>query len=125
MIGAIAAAYLIGKGVSGGWNEILASASAEGKLRVFDLSLGFDRPHTLFAGLIGGAFLSMASHGADQLIVQRLLTATSLKEARRALIGSGLGVIFQFGVFLMIGVGLWAFYQNVPFATPDEIFPRF
>ena len=125
MIGAIGAVYLIGQGVPGGWGEILASAGSEGKLRVFDLYLGFDRPHTLLAGLIGGAFLSMASHGADQLIVQRLLTATSLQQARRALIGSGIGVIFQFAVFLMIGVGLWAFYDGAPFATPDEIFPRF
>lgn len=127
LLGGLSALYLIGAGVEGGWGAIVErAASAEpSKLRVFDLSLGFDRPHTLLAGLLGGAFLSMASHGADQLIVQRLLAASSLREARAALIGSGIGVIIQFGLFLLIGVGLHAFYSGAAFATPDHIFPRF
>src|SRR5690606_13382931 len=107
MFGGIAAIYLIGDGVTGGWSSIWASAGEAGKLTVFDPYLGFDRPHTLLAGLIGGAFLSMASHGADQLIVQRLLASASLREARMALIGSGIAVIAQFALFLVIGIGLW------------------
>jgi Na+/proline symporter len=67
----------------------------------------------------------MASHGADQLIVQRLLAAGSLRDSRRALIGSGFAVFAQFALFLMIGIGLWAFYQGRAFPTPDEIFPTF
>jgi Na+/proline symporter len=79
----------------------------------------------MFAGLIGGAFLSMASHGADQLIVQRLLSSRSLKDARVALIGSGVAVIAQFALFLMLGIGLWAFYEGRQFPVPDAIFPTF
>lgn len=124
-LGGVAALYLIGQGVPGGWSEIWSSAGAEGKLRVFDFYAGFDRPHTVMAGLIGGAFLSMASHGADQLIVQRLMASSSIREARMALIGSGIAVIMQFALFLVIGVGLWAFYSGATFASPDEIFPRF
>jgi solute:Na+ symporter, SSS family len=79
----------------------------------------------LWAGLIGGAFLSMASHGADQIIVQRLLASSNFRDARRALIGSGIVVILQFALFLIIGMGLWAFYRGQQFPTPDAIFPRF
>ena len=108
--GGLAAVYILGSRVPGGWGTILGDAGAAGKLKVFDFYTGFDRPLTLFAGLLGGAFLSMASHGADQLIVQRLLAASSLKDARKALIGSGFAVIAQFTLFLLIGLGLWAFY---------------
>ncbi len=125
MVGGIAAMYLIGRGVDGGWSEILGGEATRGKLRVFDFYGGFDRPHTLWAGLIGGAFLSMASHGADQLIVQRLLAAQHLRDARRALIWSGFAVFGQFAMFLLIGVGLFAFYEGQAFPVPDEIFPRF
>ncbi len=123
--GGIAAVYVIGRLVAGGWSAIFAGASAGGKLRVLDLYTGFDRPLTLFAGLLGGAFLSMASHGADQLIVQRLLASSSLRDARKALIGSGFAVILQFTLFLMIGLGLWIFYEQRAFAVPDSIFPTF
>ena len=92
---------------------------------LIDVYFGFDKPYTLFAGLIGGAFLSMASHGADQLIVQRLLAASSLKDSRKALIGSGVAVLLQFTLFLMIGIGLYSFYQARQFAVPDSIFPTF
>src|SRR5437899_1498469 len=118
LLGGLSAVYLLGKGVSGGWNAILGQAHDAGKLRLIDVYFGFDKPYTLFAGLIGGAFLSMASHGADQLIVQRLLAASSLKESRKALIGSGIAVFFQFSLFLMIGIGLYAFYHARPFAVP-------
>jgi solute:Na+ symporter, SSS family len=86
---------------------------------------GFDRPHTIFAGLIGGAFLAMASHGTDQLIVQRLMSSRSLKDAQRAIIGSGFVVFCQFFLFLMIGLGLWAFYRGRLFPATDQIFPTF
>lgn len=125
LLGGFSAVYLLGKGVSGGWGAILSQAHGAGKLRVIDVYFGFDRPYTLFAGLIGGAFLSMASHGADQVIVQRLLAASSLKESRKALIGSGIAVFFQFALFLMIGIGLYAFYQARQFPVPDAIFPTF
>lgn len=123
--GGLGALYLIGAGVEGGWPAILERAGAAGKLQVFDPYIGLDRPHTILAGLLGGAFLSMASHGADQIIVQRLLTSGSLRDARRALIGSGIAVIAQFALFLLIGIGLWVFYEARVFPAPDKIFPTF
>lgn len=125
LIGGLAAVVVIGQGVEGGWGAILTAADAQGKLQVIDTYSGIDRPHTLWAGLIGGAFLSMASHGADQLIVQRLLASGNLAEARRSLIGSGFVVLGQFAMFLLIGVGLFSFYKGVAFPRPDAIFPRF
>jgi len=125
LVGGVAALYLIGRGVDGGWGAVFERAGAAGKLRLLDPYLGFDRAHTVLAGLIGGAFLSMASHGADQMIVQRLLASTSLNHARRALIGSGVIVIVQFALFLIIGLGLWAFYAAREFPSPDAIFPQF
>jgi SSS family solute:Na+ symporter len=125
LIGGLAAAILAGHLVTGGWSAIVSTASAAGKLRMINWSTTLTDPNTMFAGIIGGAFLSMASHGADQLIVQRLLSSRSLKDARMAVIGSGVAVIIQFALFLMLGIGLWAFYQNKPFPTPDAIFPTF
>ena len=125
LVGGISAIVLLSRGVDGGWGSILGLAGSEGKLRLIDTYAGFDRPHTLWAGLLGGAFLSMASHGADQMIVQRLLASASLRDARRALIGRGLAVIAQFALFLFIGLGLYAFYEARTFPHPDEIFPTF
>ncbi len=92
----------------------------------------FNKPYTLISSLIGGTFLSMASHGTDQLIVQRLLTVGNLKGSQKAIIVSGLVVMFQFALFLVIGLLLFVFYQGqpvggsgVPFTRADEIFPYF
>jgi SSS family transporter len=125
IFGGLSAIVLIGREVSGGWAAIMESAGASGKLQLIDLYTGFDRPHTVFAGLLGGAFLAMASHGADQLIVQRLLSSRSLRDAQRAIIGSGLVVFVQFTLFLFIGIGLFVLFQGRTFATPDSIFPTF
>jgi SSS family transporter len=126
IVGGIAALVLLGQLVAGGWSEIIGRAGPAGKLQFIDFYTGFDRPHTVFAGLIGGAFLSMASHGADQLIVQRLLSARTLRDAQAAVIGSGVVVTVQFTLFLMIGVGLWALYgPNHGFAKADDAFPTF
>jgi Na+/proline symporter len=75
------------------------------------------------AGLIGGAFLSMASHGADQLIVQRLLSSKTLKDGQMAIIGSGVVIIAQFALFLMIGIGLWVLNKGAAFPSADAICP--
>ena len=125
IIGGISAIVLIGQSVPGGWTAIIDQASVAGKLGVIDWYTGFDRPHTMFAGILGGAFLAMASHGADQMIVQRLLSSRSLRDAQRALIGSGFMVFAQFTMFLMVGVGLWVLYGGKPFAAADQIFPSF
>ncbi|MGH7654745.1 MAG: sodium:solute symporter [Gemmatimonadaceae bacterium] len=125
LTGGVCAVVLLGHAVNGGWDAILSSAGAAGKLKSVSFYTGFDQPYTVFAGLIGGGFLAMASHGTDQLIVQRLLSARSLKDAQRAIIGSGLVVFVQFALFLTVGLGLWALYAGRSFATPDAIFPTF
>jgi solute:Na+ symporter, SSS family len=125
IFGGLAAIVLIGRAVDGGWSAIVSQASSAGKLRGIDFYTGFDRPHTVFAGLIGGAFLAMASHGTDQLIVQRLLSARTLRDAQKAIVGSGFVVFLQFTLFLVIGLGLWAFYQGRVFPQTDQIFPTF
>lgn len=122
--------------VPGGLDGILDFARASGRPpRLFDFALDFARPYTIWAGVLGGAFLTMATHGADQLIVQRLLACRSLKDARRALVGSGFVVLVQMTLFVTIGIGLFAFFRGRPvaaglspatgFASPDEIFPTF
>lgn len=123
--GGAIALYLLGRLTPGGWSQIWGAASAAGKTTGIDWYTGLDRPHTVFAGLIGGAFLAMASHGTDQLIVQRLMSSRTLRDAQRAIIGSGLVVFLQFFLFLAIGLGLWQFYQGRTFAATDQIFPTF
>lgn len=125
IFGGMVAIALIGHAISGGWGAIIDVASVGGKMKLVDTYMGFDRPHTLFAGLLGGAFLAMASHGADQLIVQRLMSSKTLRDAQVAVIGSGVVVIAQFALFLMIGVGLWVLYGAHPVTTPDAVFPTF
>lgn len=125
LLGALAAAVALQSLVPGGWAAIVERAGAAGKLQVVDLSFDPGTAYTLWAGIVGGAFLSMGSHGADQLIVQRLLTCRDLASSRRALVGSGVLVIVQFAVFLFVGLGLWAFYGGRSFDASDEIFARF
>ncbi len=129
VLGALVAfALLVGR-LPGGWGELVSVASASGKLRWLDLSPALDNPYTLWAGLVGGMFLTFGSHGVDQLMVQRYLCARSQREAGRALWTSGLVVLVQFAFFLLIGVGLFAFYRAfppaVPFDRPDRVFVRF
>src|SRR5271169_6989949 len=115
--------------VPGGWAAIHAAAAGAGKLQVFDFSWNFWIPYTFWAGVIGGAFLTTASHGTDQLIVQRLLAARGEAQSKLALLSSGVAVFFQFSLFLMIGAMLWVFYRisppAVPFDKTDRIFPTF
>ncbi|MEQ8330988.1 MAG: sodium:solute symporter [Longimicrobiales bacterium] len=123
--GAVAAMVALQAAVPGGWGQILTDASAAGKTTWLDLSFDLNTPYTLWAGVLGGGFLSMASHGTDQLIVQRLLTTKDLRSSQLALVGSGAGVIVQFVLFLLVGLGLWAFYQGQAFERSDEIFALF
>lgn len=113
--------------VPGGWAAIHSVADSEGKLRVFDFTLDFWKPYTFWAGLLGGAFLTTASHGTDQLIVQRLLAARSQRQSVAALLSSGVAILFQFALFLMVGVMLFAFYRtpSANFGKPDYIYPTF
>lgn len=125
LLGGVSAVVILGNAVPGGWSAILSQAGAAGKLQAIDFSFDISRPHTVWAGIIGGGFLSMASHGADQLIVQRLLSSKNLREAQRAIIGSGIVVFGQMALFLVVGLGLWVHFGGQTFATTDSIFPRF
>jgi len=113
--------------VPGGWPGIHALASQSHKLQVFDFAASFWKPYTFWAGVIGGAFLTTASHGTDQLIVQRLLAARSQKQSATALLTSGVAVLFQFALFLVVGVMLYGFYRmpSAVFGKADRIFPTF
>jgi SSS family transporter len=125
IVGGIAVLWVVLGLIPGGWGGLMQAAGDAGKLKVVHLDGGFSQANWLFTGLVGGAFLTMASHGADHLIVQRLLASPSLKDARRAIIGSAVIVIGQFALFLLIGAGLWVFYEGRTWDTPDAIFPRF
>jgi len=113
--------------VPGGWEHIHQVATAADKFRVFDFTPTFWKPYTFWAGLIGGAFLTTASHGTDQLIVQRLLAARNLRQAKAALLSSGAAILFQFGLFLVLGVMLFAYYMlpSSHFGRADRIYPTF
>src|SRR5437588_195885 len=113
--------------VPGGWAAIHSAAASAGKLQVFDFSGNFWIPYTFWAGVIGGAFLTTASHGTDQLIVQRLLAARSQKQSVTALLSSGAAILFQFGLFLILGVMLYGFYRvpSATFGKADFIYPTF
>jgi len=113
--------------VPGGWAAIHTAAASAGKLQVFDFRASVRIPYTFWSGVIGGAFFTVASHGTDQLIVQRLLAARGRRQSATALISSGVAVLFQFALFLTVGVMLWAYYR-VPaavFGKPDRIYPTF
>jgi len=115
--------------VPGGWSTVNAVAQEAGKFRVFDFSWDFYKTYTFWSGVIGGAFLTTASHGTDQLIVQRLLAAKTMRQSQLALLASGVAVFFQFGLFLMVGAMLFVFYKMFPplvaFSKTDRIFPTF
>ena len=126
--GSLLAAYMLVHLVPGGWTAIVDDARAAGKLQVISWSWDLTVPFTFWAGLIGGCFLTMASHGTDQLLVQRLLTCRNQRESQLALILSGFVVLGQFALFLTIGMMLHAYYAVhplPPMATNDEIFPAF
>jgi solute:Na+ symporter, SSS family len=113
--------------VPGGRAAIHSAAESAGKLRVLDFAPDFWKPYTFWAGLVGGAFLTTASHGTDQLIVQRLLAARSQRQAVTALLSSGVAILFQFALFLVLGVLLFAFYHvpSANFGKADRIYPTF
>jgi SSS family transporter len=137
---AIASIYLIYQMLPNGFQDIISMGWEKGKFNIVDLEFKsikqfFTGPYNLVGGLIGGAFLSMASHGTDQLLVQRLLTCKNTRESQKAVIGSGILVLFQFAIFLFIGALLFVLYKGQDFNTmsigdyllikSDEIFPKF
>jgi len=130
MGGSIAAFLLVLHRIPAGWHGVTQmAAAAGGKFQVFDFSASLTRSYTFWSGLLGGTFLTLASHGTDQTMVQRLLAARNEKDAKKALLASGAIVFVQFALFLVIGVMLFVFWKLNPgtFAVsdPDKIFPEF
>ena len=129
--GASLALYIMLSHLPGGWHTVVAMASSKMKFQFVDwgfsggLAHFFTVKYSFIASVLGGAFLSMASHGTDQLIVQRLLSTDSLKGSQKAVIASGFFVALQFLFFLIIGLSLYAFYNAFPFKDGDQIFPKF
>ena len=115
--------------VPGGWITIHSIAGHADKFRIIDTSWNLTTTYTLWSGIIGGAFLTTASHGTDQLIVQRLLSARSQRQSQAALLSSGVAILFQFTLFLLIGAMLFVYYKFSPpaeaFTRTDTIFPTF
>jgi SSS family transporter len=129
--GSLAGFLLLVHQIPEGWQTVVHVAAATNKFRVFDFSFSLTNPlktYTFWSGLIGGGFLTMASHGTDQTIVQRLLAARSERESKIALLASGAVIFFQFSLFLALGVALYA-WGGAPAIVPgqsyDSVFPDF
>jgi len=131
--GALVSLFLLLREIPGGWGHVAAVAEPLGKLQVFDFRLGrpaefFARTYSFWAGIIGGCFLTTASHGTEQLLVQRLLAARDERQSRVALLSSWVVIFVQFTLFLIIGVCLFTLYKDrgwTPPAVTDSIYPRF
>jgi SSS family transporter len=125
--GTIVSVIMLGHAFPGGWQAIHTMAAGTGKLTIFHFAFSLTATYTFWAGAAGGCFLTMASHGTDQLMVQRLLAARNLRESRIALLSSGVVILVQFVLFLAIGTGLYFLYaqQGRVSSTPDRIFPSF
>jgi SSS family transporter len=133
VFGAVVSFYVILQHIPGGWGHVVAVAGPAGKFALFDFRFAptaqfFARKYTFWSGLIGGCFLTTASHGTEQLMVQRLLAARSQAQSRLALFASWVVILVQFSLFLGIGVILYVFYQDAnlrPPQPPDWLYPGF
>ena len=137
IVGAIVATVILIRSIPGGFAGVVTVGHEYQKFRVFDFALDFKRPYVFWAGVIGGSFLNMSTHGTDQYMVQRYLCTTSARKASIALLVSGVVIFLQFIGFLFIGVLLFAYYQPyrlpnyligpaaAPFRTSDQVFPDF
>ncbi len=133
VVGAAVSFWVILHQIPGGWEHVAAVANAAHKFQMFDFRFAwtpefFSRSYSFWAGLIGGCFLTTASHGTEQLLVQRLLAAKTESQSRAALFSSWIVIFFQFALFLFIGVLLFVHYSDARLPLPqsaDSIYPRF
>ncbi len=133
VLGAIASFVIILGKIPGGWDHVALVAGAAHKFSVFDFRFApnmefFSRTYSFWAGVAGGCFLTTASHGTDQLMVQRLLSARDERQSRTALMASWLVIFVQFTLFLLIGVLLFVYYGDQGLTAPaqkDRIYPEF
>jgi solute:Na+ symporter, SSS family len=127
--GALVVLYALLSQIHGGWDAVLETGRAAGKFQVWDFSWDPRHVYTLWAGLLGGVALTLSTHGTDQYLVQRFLSAKTMQAARNGLVVSGLVVFVQFVLFLLIGVMLYTFYLQTPLPVPlqrnDQILPIF
>ena len=133
VVGAIVSFFVILGQIPGGWSHVVGVAAAAHKLNVFDFRFAptmefFARKYSFWAGLAGSCFLTTASHGTDQLMVQRLLSARDERQSRAALLASWVVIAVQFTLFLLIGLLLYVYYGDHHLAPPaqlDRIYPLF
>ncbi len=130
LAGSLVAFFLLLHKIPGGWPTVVRVAAVTGdKLRIFDFTYSLTRTYTFWAGILGGTFLTMASHGTDQTMVQRLLAARGESDAKKALLASGVVIFGQFALFLVLGVMLFVYAQQtwlpVPGGDSDRLFPEF
>ena len=133
VVGAAVSLVVIGGQIPGGWNHAIHAASEAGKFQVFDFRFAwtvqyFSRSYSFWGGVIGGCFLTTASHGTEQLMVQRLLAARNQRDSRLALFSSWLVILLQFSLFLLIGALLFIYYRETGLHPPqpaDRIYPQF
>jgi len=133
IIGAVLSFVIILGKIPGGWEHVAAVAGAAGKFHIFDFRFAptlefFSIKYTFWAGIAGGCFLTTASHGTDQLMVQRLLSARDERQSRTALMASWFVIFVQFTLFLLIGILLFVYYRDRSLAPPaqlDRISPEF
>ncbi len=131
--GGLVSFWAILQHVPGGWTEVVRLAGPAAKFQIFDFRLEvtrefFTRTYSFWAGLLCGTFLATGTHGTDQLIVQRLLSARSERDSKLALLASGVVIVVQFTLFLLIGILLFAFYRQTGLPPPrplDRIYPSF
>lgn len=134
--GALLAVWIILSSLPQGLTSAIGVAQSSGKLKLLDFGFGSSlkefiaQPYTFFIALFGGGVFSVASHGTDQLIVQRLLTTRDLRSSQKALVISGFVIFLQFALFMFIGLLLYVFYSGqtpaqLGLATTDEIFAKF
>ncbi|MBI3682438.1 MAG: sodium/solute symporter [Acidobacteria bacterium] len=131
--GAIVSFFVILNSIPGGWGHVAEVAGAAGKFQLFDFRFEwsadfFRRSYSFWAGILGGLFLTTASHGTEQLMVQRLLAARTENQSRAALFGSWAVIFVQFTLFLLIGAMLFVYYQDNRLPPPkvaDQVYPRF
>ncbi len=130
VLGGIAAIFVIANQVTGGFGEIAHFAAETGKLQVFDFRWSWTEPYTFWASFLGGAVLTIGTHGTDHSMVQRYLSAKSQRAAGGALLASGFVVMIQFAMFLFIGIELACYFSQNPLPPdvtlkPDEVFAHF
>jgi len=131
--GAVLSLFVILHQIPGGWGHVADMAGAAHKFQMFDFRFSwtpefFARNYSFWAGLIGGCFLTTASHGTEQLLVQRYLSAKTEGESRAALFSSWVVIFVQFALFLIIGAMLYVHYSDqhlAPAKPPESIYPAF